>query len=38
MTRLVEVFFFNFALKFRSVNEFFRGPNNYGATLQSIFF
>ena len=30
--------FFNFVLKLKSVNEFFRNQKNHGAVLQSIFF
>ena len=30
--------FFNFALKFKSVNEFFLNQKNNGAVLKSIFF
>ena len=30
--------FFNFALKFRLENEFFRDRKNYGVDLQSVFF
>ena len=37
MTHLIELFF-NFVLKLKSVNEFFRNQKNHGAVLQSIFF
>ena len=30
--------FFNFVLKLKSVNEFFRNQKNHGAVLQFIFF